>query len=143
MSKRQLLPTFSELIERITVMQLRESLLTKDREKNSKEIAALEHDIDLIIKEKSIKLSARLLRQVFLIAQVNVLIWKCKEEMENLTFINSDDQKVYNEYLRRAHQLNGIRNRIRNLLLVEVGDSDIVAPRSNTNIDGLDFFVSL
>jgi hypothetical protein len=139
LDKREILPTFSELIEKLTVTQLRELFLVKDRQKNSKEIEALEHDIDLIIKEKDIKLTARLLRQVFVIAQINAFIWDCKDEMQKDTI----SQESYSNYLKKAHQLNGIRNQIRNLLLEITEETDKIALRSNINTDGLDYFISI
>jgi hypothetical protein len=144
MSKdRQIFLTFSELIERLTVTQLRESLLKDGRDRNSQEIAAIESDLDLIIEEKGIKLTARLIRQIMVIGQINALIWGCKDRMQTCSGDTLEEKEAYNKDLRLSHQLNGIRNRMRNFMLVEIGDSDVIAPRSNTNIDGLDFFVSM
>jgi hypothetical protein len=78
MSKhRQYELPFGELVDKITILQLRETLLHSDR--YADEIRQLEHDIDLVLKQKGIVLTARLTRIIFLIGQLNTLIWVYKD----------------------------------------------------------------
>ena len=44
----------------------------------------------------------------------------------------------YAELLKLSHQLNGIRNQIKNLLLEETKDKDKSSERTNFNTDGLE-----
>jgi len=126
--ERQYKLPLSELIDKLTITQLRELQLKKNRDLYSKEIEELEHDIDSIIEEGQLKIDARIIRIIFLIAQLNTLIWSYKDIMDLLP---SD----YDKYLRLSHQVNGLKNKLKNKLS-ETG-------RTNINTDGLDFFVSL
>lgn len=134
---REYLPPFSELLEQLTVIQLRELLLSKDVDIYTKDIKSIEHDLDLIIKEKDLKLSARLLRLAFIIGQLNTLIWVYKDKMQ-------ESEENYAPYLKLSHQINGVRNVIKNEILMLIGDAEKSAIRTNTNKDGLtNFNVSL
>jgi len=127
---RQFRLPLAEMIDRLTVNQIKEVLLSKDKESYSREIAQLEHDIDLIIKEKDIKCTARLIRVGIIIGQMNLHIWHHKDMM-------GIDPSQYGAFLKLAHQLNGVRNRMKNLLLEITGDAEPSTKRSNTEIDGL------
>jgi hypothetical protein len=49
-----------------------------------------------------------------------------------------EDEEAYDDKLRLAHQLNGVRNQLKNLLMEELGDTDKSAVRTNFNTDGLE-----
>jgi len=129
-SGRQYVVPLSELIDRLTVDQIKEVLLPDGKESYAAEMRKICNDIDLIIAEKNLKLNAHLLRTVIIIAQINLHIWHNKDLMQN-------DESKYNDLLKLAHQLNGIRNKMKNLLLEETGDLEKAAQRSNFNTDGL------
>lgn len=121
----------AELIDRLTIDQIKEVLLPEHKESFAQEMEKLSHDIDLIIEEKGIRLTARLLRIIIAIAQINLHIWQNKDRMQ-------EDSERYMELLKFSHQLNGIRNQLKNLLLEETGDREKSAERSNFNTDGLE-----
>ncbi|OGP68456.1 MAG: hypothetical protein A2031_01530 [Deltaproteobacteria bacterium RBG_19FT_COMBO_43_11] len=134
-SKRCFLPPLAELIDRLTVDQIKEIAFQGEKPAIREEIKRIEHDLDTIIREKDIKLDARLLRVIIALAQLNLHIWNNKETMESHR-INAPDR--YMELLKLSHQLNGIRNQLKNHLLVISGDKDAASLRSNFNTDGLD-----
>lgn len=121
----------AELIDRLTIDQIKEVLLPEHKESFAQEMEKLMHDIDLIIEEKGIRLTARLLRIIIAIAQINLHIWQNKDRMQ-------EDAGRYMELLKFSHQINGIRNQLKNLLLEETGDREKSAERSNFNTDGLE-----
>jgi len=129
--ERQYLTPFAELIDRLTVDQIKEVLIPEHKKSFAKEMEKIAHDIDLIIEERGLKLSSRLIRIIIAIAQMNLHIWQNKDQMKG----NSDK---YMEYLKLAHQLNGIRNQLKNLLLEESYDKEKSAQRTNFNTDGLE-----
>jgi len=129
--ERLFLTPFAELIDRLTVDQIKEVLLSTGKESYAEEMRRICHDIDLLIEERNIPVSSRLLRIVVVIAQMNVHIWYLKDRMQ-------EDGERYNEFLKLAHQLNGIRNRMKNLLLEEAGEREKSAERSNFSTDGLE-----
>jgi hypothetical protein len=128
---RKYLTPFAELIDRITIDQIKEVLLPDHKESVGKEMRDLMHDIDLLIEGRGIKLSARLIRIIIVVAQMNLHIWHNKDQMRK-------DPEKYSELLKLAHQLNGIRNQMKNLLLQEAGDKEKSARRTNFDTDGLE-----
>jgi len=128
--RRYLLP-LAELIDRLTIDQIKEVSIPENKESYAQEMKILAHDIDLIIEERELKLSARLIRIITVLSQMNLHIWYNKDKMQK-------DPKHYSELLKFAHQLNGIRNQMKNLLLEETGDKEKSAIRTNFNIDGLE-----
>lgn len=137
-NEREFVLPITELIDRLTIDQIKEVLI--DYKKNDKslsnEIKKLEHDIDLIINERDLKLSARTIRIIIVISQMNLHIWYNKDKMQK-------DKEHYNEILKFAHQLNGIRNQMKNLLLEETGDKEKSSIRTNFNTDDLNWTVSI
>lgn len=119
----------AELIDRLAVDQIKE-MLFDDNKSMTEEIEKLSHDIDMLIVEKKIVLDARLMRIIMVLSQINVHIWYLKDKMQE-----NEDQ--YDELLKLAHQINGVRNRMKNLLLEEFGDKDKSLVRSNFDTDGL------
>ncbi len=129
-SERRCLPTFADLVDELTINQIKEIMLSADRATFAARIEALKHDIDLVLRERGIELSARLVHIVVVLAQMNLHIWMNKDRMEA-------DPAGYAEHLTRAHQLNGIRNQMRNLLLEASGELQAATRRSNASTDGL------
>jgi hypothetical protein len=132
---RHFLPSLSELMDRLAVDQIKEIAFRGEAPAIREEMKRIEHDIDLIIREKNIKLDARLIRVIIALAQLNLHIWNNKDTMEGHRISEPDR---YMELLKLSHQLNGIRNQLKNHLLVISGDKDAASVRSNFNTDGLD-----
>ncbi len=128
---RQYVPPLAELIDSLTIYQIKEVMIPEQKESLAEEIGKIAHDIDLIVKERGLKLSARLIRIIIAIAQMNLFIWHNKDEMQK-------DPEKYMDLLKLAHQLNGVRNRMKNILLEEVGDKGKSARKTNYNTDGLE-----
>ena len=121
----------AELIDRLTVDQIKEVSIPQDRESFAKEMKKISHDIDLMIEKKKLRLSSRLIRIIIVLSQMNLHIWHNKDKMQK-------EPQNYNELLKLSHQLNGIRNQMKNLLLEEAGDKEKSAQRTNFNTDGLE-----
>lgn len=132
-AERLFLPPLSELIDRLTVTQIKSILMSEHEEDFNNEINILEHDIDLILQEGNFTLNANLLRSIIVIAQMNLHIWHSKDEMQKN--LNNDQQ--YLKILKHAHQLNGYRNKVKNSLLAQEGIKDKSQIRSNFEVDGL------
>ena len=128
---RQYLPSFAELVDRLTVDQIKEVLAPSGAGSIADEIKTLENDMDMIIGEQDVTVSARMLRKVIVLAQINLHIWHNKDQMQT-------EPDRYAELLTMAHQLNGIRNRIKNSLLDDSGDATAAARHTNTETDGLE-----
>ena len=104
---RKYLPTISELIDRLSIVQLKEVFIPEYKEEYAKEIKDIMHDLELE------GLDSELIRAVIVTAQMNLHIWH--NESEARKGINAG------ENLRLTHGLNGIRNIAKNKLQESIG----------------------
>lgn len=99
--------TVSELIELLTIFQIKEIKLKKQSTKNKQMINSLSNQLRREIKKKKKNLNSNLIAQINFIAISNLEIWNLKDKM-------LDDKKNYSDLLFRAMELNCIRNIISN-----------------------------
>lgn len=133
MRQREFLLSLAELIDRMTITQIKTVLVPGDKEDFLRELERLRSDIDGIIAERGIEFTGEVLQSVIILSQLNLHIWKNKDEMQKVVGRDSE----YLQLLKHAHQLNGYRNSIKNSLLkleVHVDQSQV---RSNFEVDGL------
>ena len=113
MSDRKYLPTLSELIDRLSIAQLKEVFITEHKEEYAKEINDIIHDINLILSEESVILSGDDIRAIVVLAQMNLHIWH--NESNYRKGIKDGNN------LELTHGLNGIRNTAKNKIQESVG----------------------
>jgi hypothetical protein len=113
MDQRRFLPTLSELIDRLSIVQLKEVKIPEHKNEYSQEIADIVHDIQLIMNQKDVVITAELLRAVIVCAQMNAHIWY------NETNVRSGVAGP--SMLALTHGLNGIRNTAKNKIQEVVG----------------------
>ena len=106
MSDRKYLPTFSELVDRLSIVQLKEVFIPEHKEEYSQEISDILHDIDLTLKQDNVKVDADTLRAVVVLSQMNLHIWH--NESNYRKGIKDGNN------LELTHGLNGIRNTAKN-----------------------------
>ena len=113
---RKFLPTLNELIDRLSIHQLKEVFIPENKENYIKEIQDIMHDIDLIISEDielgKGRISAKTIRAIIVLAQMNTHIWYNESKVRN-------GEKDGNLHL--THGLNGIRNTAGNKIAECVG----------------------
>ena len=109
---RKYLPTLSELIDRLSIVQLKEVFITEHKEEYAKEINEIVHDIDLILKDKNVKLSGEDVRAIVVLSQMNLHIWHNETQYRAGTGDGN---------LGLTHGLNGIRNTAKNMIQENVG----------------------
>lgn len=130
-SERKYKLSFGELIERITINQLREMLIDGDTSSYAKSIDDLEHDIEMTLVDKKIDVSSKLIRLIIITAELNTLIWIYKDKMQ-------ENPDKYDYYLKKSHQLNGLRNRIKNKINWVIDGNKLEV--TNVETDGLEGF---
>lgn len=113
MDSRKYLPTLSELIDRLSIAQLKEVFITDHKEEYAKEIQDILHDIDLEIQEKDVILDAKAIRAIMVLSQMNLHIWH--NESNYRKGIKDGNN------LELTHGLNGIRNTAKNMIQENVG----------------------
>jgi hypothetical protein len=103
---RKYLPTLSELIDRLSIVQLKEVFIPEHKKEYAKEIKDIIHDLDLELSEKSVTLSGDDIRSIIVLAQMNLHIWH--NESNYRKGIKDGNN------LELTHGLNGIRNTAKN-----------------------------
>ena len=106
MDNRKYLPTLSELIDRLSIVQLKEVFITEHKAEYSKEISNILHDIDVVLNQKDVVLDARTVRAIVVLSQMNLHIWH--NESNYRKGIKDGNN------LELTHGLNGIRNTAKN-----------------------------
>ena len=64
MQNRKYLPTLSELIDRLSIVQLKEVFISEHKKEYAKEIADIVHDINLVLKEGDVTITAETIVKV-------------------------------------------------------------------------------
>jgi hypothetical protein len=114
MSKRKHLPTLSELIDRLSIAQLKENFISEHRNEYSEEISNLVHDINVIIQENKEKpITGEFIRARVVLSQMNLHIWH--NESNYRKGIKDGNN------LELTHGLNGIRNTAKNIIQENYG----------------------
>ena len=113
MSDRKYLPTLSELIDRLSIAQLKEVFITEHKDEYADEINDIIHDINLELSEKSGILKGEDIRAIIVLAQMNLHIWH--NESNYRKGIKDGNN------LELTHGLNGIRNTAKNKIQESVG----------------------
>ena len=106
MEQRKFLPTISELLDRLSIVQLKEVKIPENKEEYAKEIADIVHDIQLIINQNDVIINAEMLRAIIVCAQMNTHIWYNESNVRSGVAGPS--------MLALTHGLNGIRNTSKN-----------------------------
>ena len=107
-NKRKYLPTLAELVDRLSIVQLKEVLITDHKEEYTQEIKDIIHDIDIILNDNKVKLSGKDVRAIIVLSQMNLHIWHNESDAR--------EGKNSGENLRLTHGLNGIRNTAKNMI---------------------------
>ena len=102
---RKYLPTLSELIDRLSIAQLKEVFILEHKEEYSQEIEDIIHDIQICLDESDEAVSADIIRAIVVLSQMNLHIWHNESEVRR-------GQGAGN--LALTHGLNGVRNTAKN-----------------------------
>lgn len=102
---RKYLPTLSELIDRLSIVQLKEVFIPEHKEEYSQEIKDIVHDIELILSDNT-KINAETIRAIVVLSQMNLHIWH--NESNYRKGIKDGNN------LELTHGINGIRNTAKN-----------------------------
>ena len=113
MSERKYLPTLAELVDRLSISQLKEVFITEHKEEYGQEISDILHDIQLLLDDNDGKITAETIRAIVVLSQMNLHIWH--NESNYRKGIKEGNQ------LELTHGLNGIRNTAKNKIQEIVG----------------------
>jgi len=97
-----------ELLDRLTILQLKEVKVPETKEQVTKEIEDIMHDINCIMTNSQKQVTAQFLRDLIILAQFNAHIWYNESEARKG---NKDGNLLF-----LTHSINGIRVEARNRL---------------------------
>jgi hypothetical protein len=106
MTNRKYLPTLSELIDRLSIAQLKEVFIPEHKNEYAEEISDILHDIDLTLGEKDVIIDSKTIRSIIVLSQMNLHIWHNESNYRKGIKDGND--------LELTHGLNGIRNTAKN-----------------------------
>ena len=104
---RKYLPTVSDLIDRLSIIQLKEVFIPEHKEEYAQEIKDIVHDLN------ELGLDGKMIRAIIVLSQMNLHIWHNETEYRK----GEGDGN-----LGLTHGLNGIRNTAKNKIQDEVGE---------------------
>ena len=112
MSERRYQHTLGDLIDRLSIVQLKEVFIPEHKKEYSQEIADIVHDIQLILDQTDTKVTADTIRAIVVVSQMNLHIWH--------------NESAYRKGMKEGnlaltHGLNGIRNTAKNKIQELVG----------------------
>ena len=113
MEERKYLPTLSELIDRLSIIQLKEVFIPEHKTEYANEIEDIVHDIDVIMRSQvTINMPSEMIRAIIVLAQMNLHIWHNESECRKSGGEGN---------LKLTHGINGIRNTAKNKIQEVVG----------------------
>ena len=121
--ERKYLPTLSELVDRLSISQLKEVFIADHKDEYAQEINDIIHDIQILLDEQDGKVTAETIRAIVVLSQMNLHIWH--NESNYRKGIKDGNN------LELTHGLNGIRNTAKNKI------QEVVGGRKDYKIDCL------
>lgn len=113
MTTRRYLHTLGDLIDRLSIVQLKEVFIPEFKKEYSEEIADIVHDIQIILDEHHAEVTSEIIRAIVVLSQMNLHIWH--NESNYRRGIKDGNN------LELTHGLNGIRNTAKNIIQESVG----------------------
>ena len=123
MTDRKYLPTLSELVDRLSIVQLKEVFIPEHKAEYAQEIADITHDVQLALNEQKGVVTADTIRAIIVLAQMNLHIWHNESNVRK----GIKDGNT----LELTHGLNGIRNTAKNKI------QEVAGGRKDYKIDCL------
>ena len=121
MTERKYLPTLAELVDRLSIVQLKAIFIPENATAYNAERELIEHDIDLLLSPPEVDardckaLTAKDVRAIMVVMLANRVIW----ENESKARAGGDDQ---DRLLKFTHSINGVRNTAKNMIANNAGE---------------------
>jgi len=113
MKERKYLHTLGDLVDRLSIVQLKEVFIPEYKNEYAQEIQDIVHDIQIILDESQGTITAETIRAIVVVSQMNLHIWH--NESNYRRGIKDGNN------LELTHGLNGIRNTAKNVIQEVVG----------------------
>lgn len=110
------MPSFGELVDRLSICQLKEILIPEKRETYTNQIRDIVHDLDALCKQTGWGISGTFILAVVNLALINRFIWENEANQRKGIEAGND--------LRLTHSLNTLRVQCYSLISREFGDRE-------------------
>jgi hypothetical protein len=104
---RRYLPTLSDLVDRLSIVQLKAIFIPERTKEYIAERELIEHDIDLILRRRNMIASD--VHAILMIMLTNRFIWENESKAR-------DGGHEQDKLLKLTHSINGVRNAAKNQL---------------------------
>lgn len=111
--QRKYLPTLADLVDRMTIVQLKSIFIPEHVEEYRGEMVLIMHDVDQLLKEHA-PLDAEAVHAIMVLMLSNRFIW----ENESKARAGGSDQ---DKLLKLTHSVNGVRATAKNVLSSKTG----------------------
>jgi hypothetical protein len=115
--KRNFLPHFAELVDRLSINQLKEVFIPEHKDKYNNDMDNIVLDLDSMIQESDWKINGDIIRAIIALSQINAHIWY------NESKVRKGESQDLN-LLKLTHGLNGIRSNLQNYILDALNSGD-------------------
>lgn len=141
---RKYLPTFAELVDRLSIVILKSIFIPENKEAYDKESEDIIHDLDLILQSKNAipnedgPITGQAIKAILVIMLSNRYIW------ENESKCRAGSNQDFS-LLKLTHSINGVRNTAKNVLSNEMGERkdlkiDCLAAELKSDFQNWDLF---
>ena len=114
MKRRKYEMTLADLVDRLSIVQLKAIFIPEHSKAYREEQKLIEHDIDLILGAAKKRLTAQDIRSILIIMLTNRFIW----ENESKARAGGPEQ---DKLLKLTHSINGVRATAKNALSASFG----------------------
>ena len=113
--KQQYDLNISELIDLMSILQIKEVKSIKANKKMKSQLKNLRKDLKILLKNQNRNLESKMIRKIFIVGITNLLVW----ELKDLMLI---EKNKYNKFLKKALELNTIRNSVFNIMMKDFNE---------------------
>lgn len=111
--ERKYMPSIAELVDRLSIVQLKMIFIPEHKEEYRKEMDAIVHDLTLLMK--NITVTGEMIKAIIMVTISNREIWLNESKARQ----GGNEQ---DKLLKFTHSLNGVRNSSKNLISRELGE---------------------
>jgi hypothetical protein len=120
---RKYLPTLSDLVDRLTIVQMKMIFIKDHRSEYVVEREAILHDIDLLLRDLPNGLTARAVWAITVVQLANRFVWENETKIRDGS--SDESPEIQLERLKATHAINGVRNSAKNVLAELVAGSRV------------------
>ena len=120
----------SELIDKLIVSQIKQVMKNKNYKEYENGISSIIKEINLNIRNKKIYKDSKLNNLIIALSQINTFIWLLRDKVR-------ESNKNLDNNIRLSHQLNALRNKVKNRLITYLDGEKDSQKKTNVNKEDL------